>query len=132
MSRLRIYAQAFRDGTPSQDEYLSRLLKLLPSESVALFTLGAALFKDFRGQLVSLVVGLLVLLAIRVRSTRSAMTGRPQWMAVAVSVISYLVWIVVLGGPVAMRITDDPRYAVLFMAAWTTLVPTFYKGDNQA
>jgi hypothetical protein len=132
MAALRVYNHNFKDGRPSQDEYLSRLMKLLPGEIVALYTLGAALFKDdIVGQRFCIAASLVTLLVLRSLATRSNVTGIPQWLSVAISAVSFVIWLFVLGGPVESVFNYKMSYAVFAMALWTTIVPVFYKGDGQ-
>jgi hypothetical protein len=77
----------------------------------------------------------LLTVVIRYRATLDPATGKPQWAAIGISLVSFLIWLVALGGQVAPALSPitlpDGLYFVGPLAAllWGTLVPYIYKGD---
>jgi len=109
------------------DEYLARLIKLIPSEVIAIYLTGIQLAKSWPGAW-SFVCLILVIIA---RSFGTRDPGKKlQWIAVAVSSVSFIIWIYAIGGQFFGLIlspnTGIPSVAVLI---WTFLVPFFYKGN---
>lgn len=128
---LRIYGSTFKDGAPSEDVYFSRLIKLIPGEIVALYTFGIAIFKgDMTGQIVCAAASLVALLILRSLATRSSVSGNPQWPAVVISAISFIIWLFVLGGPIEDFFKVDSRMAAFIMALWVTVLPYLYPGSG--
>jgi hypothetical protein len=132
----RVYSSSFKDGTPTEDVYFSRLLKLVPGEIAALYTFGAAILQTVSGQVFCTVASLGALILLRAVATRSSVTGRPQWGAVAISAISFLIWLCVLGGPfetwMSTKLHFDSSAAAFVMALWVTVLPFIYKGSGTA
>ncbi|MGE0180113.1 MAG: hypothetical protein AB7O91_09885 [Sphingomonas sp.] len=120
---------------PAADGWGARIAKLLPGESLAL--IGAA--QPFVGAPdapnrwigESLVIGAALLLTIVLRARATSAAGRgAQWAAVAISVISLLLWVVATGEPISpLPHFTGEELAALVAFLWATLVPYFYKGD---
>lgn len=94
----RAAAAANGDG-PS---YLEKLTKLIPGEVIGLYLVGVGLIPA--GQGVATVCWSLfcavVLVGIRVKGTsdREQRKG-PQWPAIVIALISFVIWLYALGGP---------------------------------
>jgi hypothetical protein len=117
--------------------YADRLQKLVPAEVISLYLAGSGVIgaPDNAGLLgaVWTVVCLVGVIAIRVWGTRdSGPAARPQWPAVAIAAVSFLIWVYQLGGgPFARAGLYDARAASLLLLSWTFFVPLFYRGDQQ-
>jgi len=130
---LRIRKQSDRGAGEggARDEYYSRLLKLVPGEIAALYAFALALFKGSpRSLYVALAVCAVVLIVLRSSATK-ARSGSVQWAAVVISLLSFGIWVVVLGDPIAPLLSVTSQEAAFAMAAWTVLVPAIYKGDPE-
>lgn len=109
------------------DQFLTRLVKLIPAEIIAIYLAGYEMSKEFIGEW-SFICLVLVLIS-RIWGTREA--GKVQWLGVVVSAISFVVWIYAMGNylfdwVILEKYSNFPSLAVL---VWTFLVPFFYKGD---
>jgi hypothetical protein len=66
-----------------------------------------------------------------VRAWGTADRRGPQWISVAVSAFSFMLWVWAIGGRFGpLVLSADP--AGLLVLVWTTLVPVFWKGDPPA
>jgi len=52
----------------------------------------------------------------------------PQWIAIAISAVSFAVWVLAMGGRFP-GVTLPPDIAALVALVWATLVPVIYRGD---
>jgi hypothetical protein len=122
-------------GAPPAEEfqsYLDRLLRMIPTEVVALYLVGIGIIPP--GQRAALLVWSLVCLAavvaLRTYGSRDEAAGRgPQWQTVMISAIAFVVWLYSLGGPFAAYNLHVPYVGSLLVLAWTFFVPLFYKGE---
>ena len=110
------------DGLSS---WMERLVKLVPAEIIAVYLAGRAYAEAFPG--VWPIVCLALLVVVRVWGTREPPRG-PQWIAVAVSAVSFVIWVFAIGGSF-LNWSPDSHIAALLVLVWTTLVPVFYRGD---
>jgi hypothetical protein len=135
--------QSVKPGTNSQpaappqsDDYLSRLVKLLPAPVVTLYLFGSNIIPT-TSQLgkISLTIWSitclgLVILATAVFTAAPEVSKGPDWIHVAVAAVSFIIWLYALGGPFMAL---QPQIVVgfiasLLVAGWTFIVPYFYKG----
>ncbi|HTO53196.1 MAG TPA: hypothetical protein VMR50_07400 [Myxococcota bacterium] len=125
-------------GAPPADglaDYAERLSKLVPAEVISLYLAGVGVIgaPQSSPQLSVAWVGvcLVGVVAVRVWGTRESGPGsRPQWPAVAIAAVSFLIWVYQLGGgPFALASLYDPKAAALLLLVWTFFVPLFYRGD---
>lgn len=133
-------------------EYIERLVKLIPTEIIGLYLGGKAAIQtryiDFHTPAVGApsqdppVLGpnedvawvgwtaicFFALLAVRAWATKQ--NEKPQWSAVLIAAISYLIWVYSFGDVfhLVMGIWD-PLPATLLVLVWTFAVPVFYRGD---
>lgn len=112
--------------TPRADSYLAQLTKLFPAEIVSIYPVGKSLLKA--GDLDVWWFALLCAVAIivvRFIATTPVEGGRPQFVAVAASLISFLLWIVALGDwflPGSPPMHAAPITAA-FALIWTWVAP---------
>jgi hypothetical protein len=121
------------------DEYLGRVIRLIPSDIVALYLVGSGLLAedDLWPSAVWSGFCLAALIVIRVYGTRDDSTPpKPDLQAVFWSAAAFVVWVYTLGGP--FRAFDlanpgwhihEPKYGSLLVLACSFLVPYFYKGS---
>ena len=123
-------AAPFRINKPgaqgdSFGQWLERLVKLIPSEAVALYLAGL-------GNAVSwpstwTFVCLVVVVIFRIAGTRDPAKG-VQWITVALSAASFVIWVFAIGGEfLGMRVSYG--VAANTVMVWVTVVPLIYKGD---
>lgn len=121
------------------DDWGARVAKLIPAEAlgfygtaVGLVSTGGAGAPRATLVVIALVACVLIFL-VRFRATREAGGTEPQLKAIAISLISFLIW---LGALAATGEGSSPfpqswaaPYAPLAALIWGTLIPYFYKGD---
>ncbi|WP_374472736.1 hypothetical protein [Phenylobacterium sp.] len=139
-------------GEPQRppSEYLERLVKLIPTEIIALYLGGKSAIQtryiDFHSpgpdgltpntlgpnESVAWVgwtaICFFALLSVRAWATKE--DERPQWGAVGISAVSFLIWVYAFGDvfDLVMGIWD-PLPATLLVLVWSFAIPVFYKGD---
>ena len=118
-------------SAPASDEYFNRLLKLIPSEVTAAYVCGTGIIpaQAIVGSIVWALFCLVLTVLIRRQLTLSGPGGPPQWKAVAISGVSFLLWVYMLDGPFQRMGIREPYIGSLAMIGWTTLVPLVYTGD---
>jgi len=126
---LRLYAadRAAVAGPPEGpiDSWLTRLVKLVPAEIVAVYLAGRPLAAArFEGTWP--VACLLLTIIVRAFGTNDG--SGPQWLSVAISGVSFVIWVYATGGHF-LAIQVDPNVAALSVLVWTTLVPAIWRGE---
>jgi len=107
------------------DSWLTRLVKLVPAEIVAVYLAGRPFAEArFAG---AWPVACLVL-TILVRAWGTSDRRGPQWLSVAISAVSFVVWVYATGGHF-LTLQVDANLAALAVLVWTTLVPVFWRGE---
>ena len=111
------------------DPWLTRLVKLIPAEIIAVYLAGYELAGDFVGWWA--FTCLVLVFVSRIWGTKEG--DKPvQWFAVLVSAFSFIIWIYAMGDYFfSWRLSEDftgiPSLVVL---VWTFVIPYFYKGDQ--
>lgn len=116
---------------PSPDQYLGRVVKMIPSEVVAAYLVGAGVIPpDNDKVLAGWSVVCLLALVIRARLTRDPERGKgAQWLNVLLAAVAYVIWIYNLGGPFRAYGMYVPYVGTLMLVSWTLFVPLVYDGD---
>lgn len=123
----------------SGDDWGTRLAKLIPAEALGLYGSVTALVPKISDQFpassrtVTLWVLALVciLFSAVIRWKATAEGGKPQIPAIAIAIISFLIWLLALGAPNSPIVLPDgytfvgPVVALL----WATIASYFYHGD---
>jgi hypothetical protein len=128
---LRLYAadrSAVGGAAGPVDPWLARLVKLVPAEIVAVYLAGRPLAQERYAGLWPVAC---LVLAIVVRAFGTSDRRGPQWLSVAVSAVSFVLWVYATGGHF-LTIVVDPNLAALAVLVWTTLVPVFWRGGRAA
>ena len=124
----------------STDHYMERLVKLVPAESIAAYPLLASLAEAQGQWAIILVAGTLlgVSVVLRWHATTAGVKG-PQQKAVAISAVSFVIWVYVMGGSFGLTAmlgdlgeqfqSAKEFLAILALVIWTILIPVFYQGD---
>jgi hypothetical protein len=122
-------------GTPQEtltaDGYAARIIKLIPSEVVAVYlflagiiTAGRPRVED-RGPLLAVVF---VFLLIGTWAYLARVVGVSSRLQLAVSTVAFAVWVFSLGGPFpylmsAVGMVYDPLHGAILLPLYTFLVP---------
>ena len=138
ITRPPVVKAAMRKGGTAQEKptpiqsYMERLVKLIPAEVVGLYLVGQGIIPP--AEKVALVVwsiiclGLVVLVRAKATGDR-ANSISPQWSAVAVSTISFVIWVYNMQGPFQAFHVAIPYLGSLAVLVWTFVVPFFYQGS---
>jgi hypothetical protein len=121
-----------------QDQnYLDKLLKLIPSEIVAAYLFIQNIManqpivfgnKDY--SIIALWIVLIILLII----TPVYLVNVQQVFKmnqIVLSSLSLIIWAYSLGGPFEMEGWHNPQIAAILLVLWTLIVPIFIKPDTQ-
>jgi hypothetical protein len=110
------------------DDYLGRLMKLIPAEVVALYLTFRELAEGWIGVWSSICLGLVIV----VRVFGTTVPGKPvQIKAVAISAVSFVLWVYAIGGHfLRWQLPDSPTGVIsVAIGVWTFIVPMLYRGD---
>jgi predicted membrane channel-forming protein YqfA (hemolysin III family) len=135
VSTLRIRRPLFGadQDAPIGDSYLSRLVKMIPAEALALYGAGAGVIpKDAAEPLIVwVVVCAAAIVAIRFRITTDQTRPSPQWLGIIISLGAFGIWVYSIGGPFyALHIKPENDYVgTLLVLGYTFFGPYLYKGD---
>jgi hypothetical protein len=117
--------------TPIQS-YMERLVKLIPAEVVGLYLVGQGIIPQNEKAAIivwSIVcLGLVVLVRAKATGDRANAIS-PQWGAVAVSAISFVIWVYNMPGPFQVYQLAIPFIGSLAVLVWTFIVPFLYQGS---
>ena len=105
---------------------MERLVKLVPAEILAVYLAGRSHAEAIHGAWP--LVCLALLLVVRVWGTHERGKG-PQWSAIAVAAVSFLIWVLALDGRI-LSLAVNPDLASLLVLVWTTLMPLLVRGDR--
>ncbi len=112
-------------------DYMERLVKLIPAEVVGLYLVGVGIIPTGSRLALAIWGGVclgLVILA-RAYATRDLVKGgSPQWWAVLISSISFVIWLYLMPGPFQAYNLTIPYVGSLAVLVWAFVVPYFYKG----
>ena len=114
--------------------YLDRLLKMIPAEVVSLYWVGSGFIPADQSIVLTIwaVVCLVGLVLVRAYGTADTAQNKPtDWVHVAISFVSFVIWVYSLGGPFAAFNLHVPYLGSLLVLAWTFFVPIFYKGPAE-
>jgi hypothetical protein len=111
---------------------MERLVKLIPAEVVGLYLVGQGIVPP--DQKAALVVWSIVCLAlvvlVRAKTTGDRVNSiSPQWGAVAVSTVSFVIWVYNMPGPFQVYHLAVPYLGSLAVLVWTFIVPFLYQGS---
>jgi hypothetical protein len=112
--------------TEPGDMYMERLVKLVPTEVIGVFLAGKGYAESWIGTWAAICM-VLVLIS---RIWGTYQKGKPiQWVGVAVSFVSFAIWIYAIGAHLLNFVLPDNGIAYIAVLVWTFIVPYFYKGD---
>ena len=134
------------DGPTKSDLYLDRLVKLIPSEIIAIYLAGVAYFDsvDQENREIFALVCLFVLIFVRIWATSEKeiidsigqffnIFKSAQYIAILLSCVSFVIWVNIVGDTF-YYISDliPNRWWGPVMLVWTVVVPGFYNGNAPA
>ncbi|MFA6268024.1 MAG: hypothetical protein WC670_20185 [Pseudolabrys sp.] len=117
--------------------YMGRLIKLIPAEVLGVYQ---TLYGIFASPTPSAppsaplkwlpVLGFVLVIFVRAWGTRDASGSwaTVQWIAVAISAVSFAIWILVSGHSILGYVLPDLRYGSALMVVWIFVLPYIYKG----
>ena len=114
--------------------YLARLVKLIPSEVISLYMVGAGILDNSSASLyrVWILICLLAVIVVRTYGTSDTSTGKqPDLIHVAISFFSFVIWVYWLPSPGIPMGWHNPKIAALLVVIWTFFIPFFYKGEAE-
>jgi hypothetical protein len=118
------------------DNYLSALLKLIPTEIVAIYLAAKAAWVTNNALLYWFGLCLLACICLRAYSSMprdSTEPAKPQWASVLVSSIAFVLWACAMGPPSPLGAYGLPEWAAGGIAGlFGILAPFLIPGDKQA
>jgi len=112
--------------------YMERLVKLIPCEVVGLYLVGNGMIpaETKIATVIWSIVCLLLVVLVRSQATGDKANNiSPQWAAVGISSISFVIWVYNMPGPFQAYNLAIPFVGSLAVLVWTFVVPYFYKGS---
>jgi hypothetical protein len=124
-----------RSSSEDFKNYLERLTKMIPSEVIGLYLAGSGSIPMEEKVALALwtLVCLIGVFCIRVWGTSDPKPQNnlsplpPEWPAVGISCVAFIIWVYAMGGPFASFGVHIPYVGTLLVLAWTFFVPIFYK-----
>ncbi|KQU55849.1 hypothetical protein ASG67_06985 [Sphingomonas sp. Leaf339] len=119
------------------DDWGTRIAKLVPAEALGLYGSAVALVQtpsaSVRVGALWVIVAICAVLTIfiRYRSTLDPATGRPQWPAIAISLVSFILWLTAIGAPTSpIALPEGLAFAgPLAALLWGAVLPYIYRGE---
>ena len=109
----------------TNQEYLGRLLKLIPSEIIAAYMVIQG-FIPVESAKWGLSIVSLVLLIITPFYLKYAQKVEKNTQ-VFVSTVSFVIWVYAIGGPFVLWNIHQTWIASVLLLLWTTFIPQFFK-----
>jgi hypothetical protein len=110
------------------DPYLQRLVKLVPSEVLALYIT----FKEIATSWLGIWAAICLVLVVFVRTIGTHQAGKPiQIIAITVATVSFVLWVYATGGYFfELKLPANiPGVISIAVGVWTFIVPYICKGD---
>ncbi|MEQ8786506.1 MAG: hypothetical protein RIC55_09410 [Pirellulaceae bacterium] len=124
---------------PSEDpairKYFDRLMRLIPAEIVAVYPpIASTIPKGSWAIFVWPFVAIVLLIVNRAVFSRDPDRNvGPDWRAVTVSAISFLIWVYTLDGILVESVFGAyyPHWGLILVVAWTYLTPLLFRSNQQ-
>jgi uncharacterized membrane protein HdeD (DUF308 family) len=116
------------------DNYITKLLKLIPADVIAVYLTGLALIPTSLPDnqkivpMVWLGICFIFVIIVRYLVTKDKDTP-PNWMIIAISAVSFLIWSYSMGGPWATYNLYIAYIGGLLVLGWTFLIPFCFKDE---
>lgn len=121
-------------GDPTPDDFLAKLVKLLPTETVTAYVIIDGALRSVPGQvpLALFWISFVVLFALTYPyiKRRTAVPGlSPATLQTIVTTLGFAVWVFALGGPFAATWPDNykPYYGTVLLALYSAAAPLVFK-----
>jgi hypothetical protein len=116
-------------SSAAYDTYYSRLVKLIPSEIIALYLAldGIASAMKQKEILLWIVFGISIIGAWFYLGRMANVTHVIQRL---LTLFAFAIWVYVFGGPFALLPWYDPGYGKLILVVYTFFVPMMFKGEE--
>ncbi|MEA1014595.1 hypothetical protein [Sphingosinicella sp. LY1275] len=130
--RSRVARAVTRDGVDAvvagtqPTPYYESLIKLFPVEAVTLYPMALGVAGDDEGTRTTLIAIIaLVVVGLRYFGTKPIEGGRPDWMAIIVALVSFLLYAAALGGFGVLFQTPQQTATLLsfLTVIWVAFVP---------
>lgn len=120
--------------TASVDDYVQKVIKLIPSEMVGAYLVGATMAPTVVGEQWWAAVCLVAVIVLRVYLTRrgpdASTPGRNvQWDSVAVAAVSFVIWVHAMGDHLPGLGWVPAHVASQALILWSIFAPIIVKGD---
>jgi hypothetical protein len=117
---------------------------MVPGEAVSLYAMLLGIVKGhqkamsptvyFGAQMAAMLLTLAVVIRLRSTMTDDPGTNKPQWKAITISVVSFIIYAYAIGGPFAATpfyIQPGWQADLGFglAAFWTLMIPKMYSGE---
>jgi hypothetical protein len=115
---------------PAPDDYISKLIKYIPTEVVTLYLFVDGILKSFNSSpAVNWIVFflLLALTPVYIWRMTTEKTKACAWDQIAVSFVSFALWVYVIGGPFVTLSWYVPQYGYILVAIFTVFTPLLKK-----
>jgi hypothetical protein len=110
-------------------EYRTRLLKLIPSEIVAAYMVLAGIIPPDRAKWGTLIVSIVLLVLVPFYMWRMQNVRRNSQLIV--TTISFVVWLYSLGGPFAAWGLYESWIGSVILILWTLIIPVAVNPKSQ-
>jgi len=122
------------EESKTPDDYLQRLLKLIPSEIVGIYLIGRQTAIAEEANPSWALVCLVLVIFFRAWATASERKQRPfykgiQWQAVVASSLSFVIWVHAMGDMIVGLAFFKPWIASLAVLVWGVVIPRIITGD---
>ncbi len=112
-------------ATLKPDDYLTKLVKYIPSEVVALYItlygIASAAKEEISFTFISWLIFVIGILGTALYLWRVAKVS--DWLQLIVSTIAFVVWVFALGGPFSSLSWYHPIYGALLLPVYTFFIP---------
>ncbi len=107
------------------EEYLGKLLKLIPSEIIAAYMAIQGFIPEDKTKwgLTAIAVVLLIITPLYLRFVQKV----AKTTQIFVSTISFVIWVYAIGGPFVLWNIHEAWIASAILLLWTAFIPQFFK-----
>jgi hypothetical protein len=107
------------------DDYLTRLLKYIPAETVAIWTVLSGIIIGAGSAIATEPVMWLIFIAIAILTPLYLwrITKVTNGLQIGISTVAFVVWVFALGGPFALYTWYNPIYGALLLPIVTFAIP---------
>ena len=112
-----------------RDDYLDRLLKLIPAESVAVYLfLDGVLSSSLSGDTLRLLLWIVFWIVLAGNILYLQKINIKDWRQYVIMELAFVVWVISLGGPFALYSWYQPFMGSILLSLFTFLAAPYYEG----